>query len=156
MAKHPLVPMIEPFEPARINRRRGVSYTVKLDEVTGHVFLRDYKGDSAPGEPVQRLMPSVIRRNVNDIGCLRRVKIVSLDPHCSCRSRLVRATRNNLADGCGHLMLCKQLDHAMPISVADRIGGVDDDRPCFLRVAETIKGCATFTHREYVGATDVK
>ena len=156
MAKHSLVAMVEPFEPISIHRGCCVSYTVEFDEIARHVLLGDNERNAALGKSVQCLVPTVLRCSVHDIAGLRCVEIVALDPHSGGRSRFPRVAGDDLAGGRRNMVLCKEFDHAMAISVANRIRGIDDDRALLLRRLEAIKDCTALAHHEYVGATGLE
>ena len=131
---------------------RAAAHAVEFDQIARHVFLRDDEGDAALGKSAQRLAPTVFRGGVHDIVGLRRVEIVSLDPHAGGRRQLARVGGDDMADRCRDMMLREQFDHAVAIGVADRIRRIDDDRAGLLRRLEPIEDSAAFAHGEYVGA----
>ena len=97
MTQHSLVTMIEPFEPIGSHRTHFASDTVKFDQVARDVLLRDDERNAAFGKPVQGLMPPRFGRSVNYIGRLRRVEIITLDPHGGRGRRSFCVARNDVA-----------------------------------------------------------
>src|SRR5262245_12957002 len=117
MPKHSLVAMIELVEPVASHRRRVASDTVKFDEIARHVLLRDNEWNVTPGKPVQSLTPSCFRRNVDDIGGLRRVKIITLHPNGGWWRWPLRIGRDDVAGRCRDTMPRKKLDHPVAVGV---------------------------------------
>src|ERR1043165_4754002 len=134
MSQHALIAMIEPLEPAGVDWKTNIAYAVELDEVARHMLLRNDEGDAAARECVQRVAPALLGGRVHDVLRFSGMEVVALDPDALLRSRVVRIARDDLARRRRHAMPRKQLDHAMPVSVADRIRRINDNRAGRLRL----------------------
>src|SRR5262249_21255404 len=67
VAEHALVAMVEPLEPAGIDRQAGRAHAVELDEVAGHMLLRNDEGDAAACKRAQRVAPALLGGGIHDV-----------------------------------------------------------------------------------------
>ena len=151
MAEHAFVTMVEPLEPAGVDRRPALLDAVEFDEIAGHMRLGDHEGDSPSREAAQSLAPARVRRRVHDVVALRRMEVVALDPSAVSRAGPLRVGRDDLTDRRGNVVSREELDHAVTVGVADGVGRIDDDRPGFLHCGKTVENLSSLAHRENIG-----
>jgi len=84
------------------------------------------------------------------------MEVIPFYPNAGWRPPVACATGNDVTGRRRNMVFGEQLDHSMAISVANRVGAIDNDRARILRVFKPIKDCAALTHNEYIGAAGIE